>query len=392
MLNKSKCLKLYVRNEEGEYINKKIIYADNAATTKMDSEALEVMKQILSEEYANPSQRYSFSRYSRELLKKARTDIAECINAEPEEIFFTSGGTESDNWAIKGTAGYVGQSKTVFCSKIEHHAVLRSCKCMEMQGFSIEYIPCNESGIIMPEQLQNMIHEPSLVSVMTINNEIGTIQPIKELAAIAHKHNALFHTDAVQAVGHIQINVKELGVDLLSASAHKFNGPRGVGFQYIKKGTPILPFINGGSQQNGLRGGTENVAAISAMAVALKNNVCRIDENNTHIEQLSKEFYSALNGKYQINGSHHRYSGICSISFKGISGESLFHLLDLKGCYVSTGAACDSVKMQVSHVLSSMNIAEEQAKSTIRISFGKDNTVEEAVLLAKNINTFISNI
>ena len=369
---------------------KYIIYADNAATTKLDPDAFEVMKEILSEEYANPSQSYSFSKHSRELLKQARKEIAEYINAEPDEIYFTSGGTESDNWAVKGAAEYFGRSKAVLCSKIEHHAVLNSCESLEVQGYPVAYIPCDSQGIITPDNLHGVIHSPSIVSVMTVNNEVGTIQPVSELAKIAHKHGALFHTDAVQAVGHIPVDVKLSDVDMMSASAHKFNGPRGIGFLYIKKGTPLLPLINGGSQQNGLRGGTENVAAIMGMVVALKNNVNRIAENNIHIQTLCTQFLSELSVRYHLNGSDNGYAGICSISFDGIRGEALFHLLDLKGCYVSTGAACDSHKTQISHVLYAMNVPERQAESTIRVSFGKDNTLDDAIKLAESVNNIVN--
>lgn len=231
------------------------------------------MVAVLSEEYANPSQPYSFSRRSKELLKQARADIAACINADPDEIFFTSGGTESDNWAIKGSAFLDAEHRATITSQIEHHALLHSCAAIERLGYPVAYLPVTETGSVLPETLERYISDRTrLVSVMTANNEIGTIQPITDLAEIAHKHGAVFHTDAVQAVGHIQIDVKKLGVDMLSASAHKFNGPRGTGFLYIRKGTRIAPYMDGGAQEAKMRAGTENVAAIVGMAVALTDS------------------------------------------------------------------------------------------------------------------------
>lgn len=244
-----------------------MVYADNAATTKLDIEAFEAMKPFLLDSYSNPSQPYSFSRDSKKALKEARCVIADCIGADPEELFFTSGGTESDNWAIKLT----GNGGDVVTSVIEHHAVLNSCLSYERAGGKVSYV--DKKGIVNIDDLEAKVNESTrLISVMFANNEIGTIQPISQLAKVAHKHNCLFHTDAVQAIGHVNINVHDLDVDLLSASAHKFNGPKGIGFLFIKKGTEINPYIDGGGQESGLRAGTENVVAIVAMAVALKNN------------------------------------------------------------------------------------------------------------------------
>ncbi len=363
-----------------------MIYADNAATTKLDAKAFEAMKPYLLNDYSNPSQPYSFSRSSKKAIKEARLIIAECIGAEPDEIYFTSGGTESDNWAIKGTAMYSGAKRCVITSEFEHHAVLRSCEALEYLGYPVAYVKPNADGFVTPENLKDIIHSPVLVSIMYANNEIGTIQSIRELADIAHNHGAYFHTDAVQAVGHVPINVKELGVDLLSASAHKFNGPKGIGFLYIKKGTKILPLMNGGSQENGIRGGTENVASIIGMAIALKNNCKNMQKNEAHIKAVSDAFISNLKVDYYMNGRGNKLPGINSISLKGKSGESLLHLLDLKGICVSTGSACDSVDTQISHVLHAINISEDIAKGTIRVSFNKDNTIEDAIAIASALN------
>lgn len=275
-----------------------MIYADNAATTKLDMDAFEAMKPFLLEEYANPSQPYSFSRKAKKVLKDARKTIAECIHAEPEEIFFTSGGTESNNWAIKN---YTLSSDIhyVITSAMEHHSVLNACKNPYFGHFMI---PADKYGTVKAEELIKILERPrgavascesTLVSVMTANNEIGTIQPIKELAEITHAHGALFHTDAVQAVGHIPIDVKVMGIDMLSASAHKFNGSKGIGFLYSRNGL-LQPFHNGGSQESGMRAGTENVPAIVGMAVALKKNIAEMEQHTAHLNRLTEIFLSVL--------------------------------------------------------------------------------------------------
>lgn len=368
---------------------KQFIYADNAATTKLDPVAYEVMLPWLKEEYANASQPYSFSRSAKKALAEARALIAECINAKPEEIFFTSGGTESDNWAIKGSAFADFGHRAIITSQIEHHAVLRSCEAIERLGYPVIYLPVNKDGTVLPETLERNISDNTrLVSVMLANNEIGTIQPIKDLVRIAHKHGALFHTDAVQAVGHIPIDVQDLGVDLLSASAHKFNGPKGIGFLYLRQGTPIVSFMDGGSQENGLRAGTENIAAIVGMATALKNNYDHIKENIEHICELENQLITAMNESgihYVRNGGDSILPGLVSLSFMNQSGEFLLHRLDLKGVAISTGAACNGDNDEISHVLKAMNIQEDLAMGTIRISIGKNNNTEDVFSIIKKL-------
>ena len=306
---------------------KKYIYADNAATTKLDDEAFEIMKSYLA-------------------------TIASCIGALPEEIFFTSGGSESNNWAIK-CFGSQSDVRTIFTSEIEHHSILNACK-RQSNNSTLIYLPVTSDGYITSAVLQNAIMkeksnravvscETKLVSVMLANNEIGTIQDIKKLAAVSHENGVLFHTDAVQAVGHIKIDVKDLGVDMLSASAHKFNGPKGIGFLYIRKGTLIYSLIDGGQQENGMRAGTENTAAIAAMAVA----------------EIEKAFLSILDNSkidYIRNGGENHIPGNISVSFNGFSGEMLLHRLDLMGICVSTGSACDSKQTQISHVLKAIDL------------------------------------
>ncbi|MBD5156846.1 MAG: cysteine desulfurase [Butyrivibrio sp.] len=364
---------------------KQFIYVDNAATTKLDIDAFEAMKPYLLEEYGNASQPYSFARKPKQALKEARAIIAQCINADPEEIFFTSGGTESDNWAIKGSAFSDTQKRAIITSQIEHHAILRSCEDIEKMGYPVAYLPVTKEGIVTAEALESVITPTTrLVSVMLANNEIGTIEPINELCKIAHQNGALFHTDAVQAVGHIQIDVKKLGVDLLSASAHKFNGPKGIGFLYIKKGTPITSYTSGGAQEFGMRAGTENFASIVGMAVALKKNCDTITENTRHIEAMESQLLDGLSSAgldFVRNGSNERVPGNISLSFKNADGEALLHRLDLMGICVSTGAACDTVNTRVSHVLNAIGLKQEYSNGTIRITLSASNTQENVTAI-----------
>lgn len=363
-----------------------MIYADNAATTQLDTGAFEAMRPYLMDQYANASQPYSFSREAKKALRYARETIAACINANPEEIYFTSGGTESDNWAIKGTMFVYGDQRALITSQIEHHAVLHSAAAVERMGYPVSYLPVDSTGTILPEVLESYItKQTKLVSIMLSNNEVGTIEPIKELAAIAHKNGALFHTDAVQSVGHIEIDVKALGVDMLSASAHKFNGPKGIGFLYIRKGVNISPFNDGGAQEFGMRAGTENVAAIIGMAEALKANCECMNAHKEHLLQLEKTILDKLSLSdidFKRNGAEIRVPGNMSLSFRNASGEMLLHRLDLMGICVSTGSACDSQNTQISHVLAAMGLECKYAEGTIRISLGKDNTIADAERIA----------
>lgn len=373
-------------------MKKRMIYADNAATTRLDADAFEAMKPFLLDSFANPSQPYLFSRSAKEAIKTARQTIAACINAKPEEIYFTSGGTESDNWAIKGTALVYGDSRATLTTQIEHHAVFRACEAVETLGFPVAYMRVNNEGVLTPETLRRYITDNTkLVSVMYANNEIGSIQPIVELCNIAHETGALFHTDAVQAVGHYYIDVNELGIDMLSASAHKFNGPKGIGFLYIRHGTRLNPILNGGLQEAGMRAGTENVASIVGMGVALQKNCSQIKETQEKLKMLESVLLNRLQEAslpFLRNGSNNHLAGHLSLSFKNADGEALLHRLDLKGICVSTGAACDSKSTQISHVLQAIKLDKSYAKGTIRITFGRDNTEEDAA----NIATALANI
>ena len=363
-----------------------MIYADNAATTRLDDDAYEAMKPYLTTEYGNASQPYFFAKSAKKAIAEARESIASCIGAEPDEIYFTSGGTESNNWVIKGSAlGDVEKRQTI-TSQIEHHAILNACSAIERLGYPVIYMPVTNEGIVQPEMLEQRItDETRLVSIMLANNEVGTIEPVAEFVRIAHEHGALFHTDAVQAVGHIPINVRELGIDMMSASAHKFNGMKGSGFLYIRKGIEILPYIDGGSQERDRRAGTENVPAIVAMAVALKKNCDRLELSARKLNELEQIFLDRLieaGIDFRRNGSSNHLPGNINISIKDSDGEMLLHRLDLKGICVSTGSACDSVNTRISHVIEAIGVPESYAKGTVRITFGMDNTANEAVQIA----------
>ena len=358
---------------------KPLVYADNAATTKLDKDAFEAMVPWLTDEYGNASQSYSFSIKPKKALAEARETIAKCINALPEEIYFTSGGTESNNWAIKGSAFSDPDKRVMITSTIEHHAVLHACESIERLGYPVVYLVSDKFGVITPESLEEIITDRTrLVSIMFSNNEIGTIEPIKRLVEVAHRFGSLFHTDAVQAVGHIVIDVDDLGVDMLSASAHKFNGPKGVGFLYIRNGVDLPPLNDGGAQEGGRRAGTENVAAIVGMATALKKNCDGLAESKRHIQNLENILINELGDLHYIrNGSDNRVPGNISISFKNHDGEAILHRLDLMGICISTGSACDSVNTQISHVLKAIQLDDSFAKGTIRISLGNNNSEED---------------
>lgn len=366
----------------------KYIYADNAATTKLDKDAHKIMQQYLMQDYSNPAQPYSFSRNSKKELLNARKIIAKCINAYPEEIYFTSGGTESNNWIIKQQNL---KPYTIITSKIEHKSILESCKRMEQYGYNVIYLtPDNNGKISIDDLAKSFTKDTKLVSIMYANNEIGTIQDIKELSHLTHKNNALFHTDAVQAVGHAAIDVKSLDVDFLSASAHKFNGPKGIGFLYIKKGLKIDSFMSGGTQEFGMRAGTENIASIIAMAIALENNIKKLKQNRLKLEKLEKVFFDNLssNIQYKRNGCN-QIPGNISLSFYKKDGETLLHRLDLMKIEVSTGSACDSKSKQISHVLQAIKLDKNFIKGTIRISFSKDNTFLEVKKVAVALNKIL---
>ncbi|MEG0853148.1 MAG: cysteine desulfurase family protein [Angelakisella sp.] len=372
---------------------KQHIYVDNAATTKLDSAAFEAMTPWLLEEYGNVSQPYAFARKPKKALADARATIAECIGALPEEIYFTSGGTESNNWVIKSSAFSDSEKRATITSAFEHHAILHSCAAIERLGYPVAYMCPSDEGYITRETLENYITDITrLVSVMLANNEIGSIQPIRELCESAHAHGALFHTDAVQAIGHIKIDVHELGMDFLSASAHKFNGPKGIGFLYIRNGVELPPYADGGSQESAHRAGTENVASIVSMAAALKTNCDFLEQNQQHILSLERQLISILNESglaYKRNGGDSKLPGLLSLSFLGKDAEAILHRMDLMGISIATGSACDSVNAEISHVLKAINLNESLAKGTIRISLGKYNTEEDVFAIVAALKKII---
>lgn len=371
------------------------IYADNAATTKMSDTAAETMAEYIKEFWGNPSSLYSIGQKAKEKLEDARCRIAKIINAEPSEIIFTSGGSESDNQALL-TAAETGKTKGkthIISSAFEHHAILHTLKRLEKSGFEVTLLPVHENGIIDPRELENAIRDDTcLVTIMTANNEIGTIQPIKEIGEICKRSGVLFHTDAVQAVGQIAIDVKDMNIDMLSASAHKFHGPKGTGFLYVKKGIRISNLIEGGAQERGKRAGTENLPSIAAMAVALEESVNDMDINNKHkseirdylIKGLSVIPHSALNGD-----SLKRLSGNVNFSFEGIEGESLLILLDMKGISCSSGSACTSGSLDPSHVLLAIGRIHDVAHGSLRLSIGEEITLEEADYIISSVREVV---
>ena len=377
---------------------KESIYADNAATTKLDEQAFEVMKKYFNDEYGNASQPYSFGRKAKKALKKSRETISKCLNCKSDEIFFTSGGSESDNWVIK-CFGATRREKIIITSNIEHHAILNSCNSLDPNLNHVFYLDVDDTGIVNKVQLVDLLEKYKnsdaqiLVSIMMANNEIGTIEPIKELAEITHKYGGYFHTDAVQAVGHINIDIENLNVDFLSASSHKFNGPKGIGFLYIKKDSPITSLIDGGSQEMNFRAGTENIASIVGMAKALEVNCINLESNQVKLLSIETTLLNKLsefNLNFMRNGNKNHLPGLVNISFKDQNGEMLLHRMDLLGCSISTGSACDSVNNQVSHVIKSIHVPDEYKEGTIRISFGKYNSLEDSEEIAIKLNSIIN--
>lgn len=357
-------------------------YFDNAATTQMSDVALDALIYATKECYGNPSSLHFAGKNAKKLLEESRKIIAKCIGAEPEEIYFTSGGTESDNWAILQLTSQ--KCEYVITSAVEHHAILKPIEMMENAGAKAIYLPVSNGCVVDVDSLKaSLSGKKALVSIMLQNNETGVVQPIKEMAKAVHSDNelSLFHVDAVQAIGHINVDVNDLGVDMLSASAHKFNGPKGVGFLYVKKGRLISSLITGGGQECGLRSGTENVAGIYAMAKALEDNIIKIDESTNHIKKLEDYFFAELqrnNVEYTVNGDNSvRTTGVINISIKGIDGEGLLNMLDMHGICISIGSACNSKAKEPSYVLTAMRIEEERIDSAVRISMGKYNTKEE---------------
>ena len=369
----------------------KYIYMDNAATTPVKKEVLEEMLPFFSEKYGNPSSVYSLGSASKVEVEKAREQVATALGADKKEIFFTAGGSESDNWAIKGVA-YNRRKKGnhIITTKIEHHAVLHTCQYLEKQGFEVTYLDVDSDGLIDLNDLRNSIKETTiLITIMFANNEIGTIQPIKEIGQIAKEHNVLFHTDAVQAIGSIKIDVDELNIDLLSLSAHKFFGPKGIGALYIRKGIRIDNLISGGGQERGKRAGTENLASIIGLGKAIELAYENLEEHNKKLIGLRDRFIDKIenNIKYvRVNGHRtNRLPGNVNVSFEFIEGESLLLLLDMNGIAASSGSACTSGALDPSHVLLAIGLSHEIAHGSLRLSLSEFNTEEQVDFVVEKL-------
>jgi len=372
---------------------------DHAATTKLLPQAEVFMRQFVKNEYANPSGNYSFASKAKNAIDNSRKIIAKSINADENEIFFTSGGTESDNWALKSIF-YANNTKTpphIITSQIEHPAILNTCRFLEEKGCQITYIPVDKCGTIRLDYLEKSFRKNTILcSVMTANNEIGTIQPIEKISEITHKHNAIFHTDAVQAYGHIPLDVKNMHIDLMSASAHKLNGPKGCGFLYINKNIKYNPFIHGGGQENKMRSGTENVAAIAGFGIAAEYNFNNMDLNHKKELYLQKYFTNKIRNEIPdiiINGNdENKLSNNISCTLKKVNAESLLELLNTDNICISAGSACHTSNPEPSHVLIAIGRTKKEAYCTIRITIGPENTIKEIDYVIKKIKYYASNL
>lgn len=375
-----------------------MIYADNAATTKMSPKAIQTMTALLKEAWGNPSSLYAQGQRAREILEKARGDIAAVLGAEPREIIFTSGGSEADNQAILSAAA-LGRKKGklhIVSTAFEHHAVLHTLDKLRKEGFEVTLLDVHENGIVRPEEVEAALRgDTCLVTIMFANNEIGTIQPIREIGAICRKKGVLFHTDAVQAVGHVPIDVRADNIDLLSASAHKFHGPKGVGFLYARKGVPVSSLIEGGAQERGKRAGTENVPGIAAMAEALGEACGQMAENAAHLTEMRDRLIRGLSGipHSALNGDPvYRLPGNVSFCFEGIEGESLLLLLDDRGIQASSGSACTSGSLDPSHVLLAIGRVHDVAHGSLRLTLGEEigeAEVDEIINAVKEVVAYL---
>lgn len=374
------------------------VYADNAATTKLSPAVLEAMMPYLTEEYGNPSSLYRFGNHAKRAIEQARKEVADVLGAEPFEILFTGGGTEADNWIKEIMRSLKARGKNHFItSAVEHHALLHSAQRLQKEGFEVTFIPVDREGRIDPEQVRAAIRpETGLVSIMFANNEIGTIYPIKEIGAICRQAGVLFHTDAVQAAGHLPINVKEMNIDLLSLSAHKFHGPKGVGAFYCRRGIPLPSLIDGGAQERGKRAGTENVAGIVGLGAALRLANEEMSETSARVSAMRDRLIDGILQTVpmcRLNGPrHNRLPGNCNISFLGIEGESLLLRLDLAGIAASSGSACASSSLDPSHVLLAIGLPHEVAHGSVRLSLSDYNTEEDVDYILEKLPEIVSTL
>ena len=359
------------------------VFLDNASTTPMKEEALQAMLPYFTENYGNPSSIHGLARAPRDACEESRRTIAGILNAEPEEIFFTSGGTESDNWAIvSGARMNAARGKHIIISSIEHHAIMEAAEGLEKEGFEVTRLGVDEYGLVDIETLKEAIRPDTvLISVMTANNEIGTIEPIEEIGRIARERNIMFHTDAVQAFGHIPIDVRKMNIDMLSASGHKFGGPKGVGFLYVRKGIRLPPFMRGGAQENGRRAGTTNVPGIVGMGKAAEIAARDLDKNMAYLTELRDHYIGRVEREIpfcKLNGHRtKRLPGNANFSFRFVEGESLLMLLNMNGICISTGSACASGSLDPSHVLLAIGLPHEIAHGSVRVSMSENNTMEQ---------------
>ena len=377
---------------------KKIIYLDNAATTQVDPKVLEAMLPFFTEYYGNPSAVYSFAETAKKAVEDAREKLAELIHAQKDEIYFTGGGSESDNWALKATAeAYGNKGKHIITSKIEHHAILHTCEWLEKHGFEVTYLDVDEKGLVSPEELEKAIRPDTiLISIMAANNEIGTIEPLAEIGEIAHKHGILFHTDAVQAFGHIPLDVDAMHIDMLSASGHKINGPKGIGLLYIRKGVKIRSFIHGGAQERQRRAGTHNVPGIVGFGKAAELALANMDERIKYetelrdylIKRVSSEIpYTKVNGDLEK-----RLPNNANFCFRFIEGESMLILLDQNGICGSSGSACTSGSLDPSHVLLAIGLPHEIAHGSLRLTISDQITMEDADYVVDNLKEIVNHL
>ena len=378
--------------------NSKTIYLDNAATTKTAPEVVDAMLPYFSEYYGNASTIYSLGAESKKAMDHARQTIADSLGAKPEEIYFTAGGSESDNWALKATAeAYESKGKHIITTKIEHHAILHTGEYLQKRGYEVTYLDVDENGIVSPEAVEAAIRPDTiLVSVMFANNEIGSIQPIKEIGEIAHKHGVLFHTDAVQAFGQVPINVDEMNIDMLSSSGHKLNGPKGIGFLYIRKGVKIRSFVHGGAQERKRRAGTENVPGIVGLGKAVELAMASMDQRMKQETELRDYAISRIEKEIpycRLNGDRvKRLPNNINFSFQFVEGESLLIMLDMKGICASSGSACTSGSLDPSHVLLAIGLPHEKAHGSLRLTLSEEITKEDVDFVVEQIKAIVDRL
>ncbi len=374
------------------------IYFDNAATTKPRKEVIDKVLPYITEKYGNPSSIYKIARENKEAVDEARQAVAEAINAKPNEIYFTAGGSESDNWALKGIAdSYSDKGRHIITTAIEHHAILHTCEYLESKGFEVTYLPVDEYGIISVEELKSAIREDTiLISVMFANNEIGSVQPVAEIGKIAMEKGIVFHTDAVQAVGHLPIDVEEMNIDLLSLSGHKLYGPKGIGALYVRKGIKLKPFIHGGAQERGRRAGTENVPGIVGLGEAVRLASAEMEEERARLVSLRDRLIDGILTSIphsRLNGHpEKRLPGNVNISFEFIEGESMLLLLDMKGICASSGSACTSGSLDPSHVLLAIGLPHEKAHGSLRLTLGHFNTDEDVDVVLRELPPIVQRL